>query len=123
MLYCLDYLAANLDWLQDKLAPLIEGAPARQRSRLDVLRSWPCDLAVPACTDTTSLPVCRLRVSSPSPLLPGGCYLLFDCPGQVELFTQAPSLKAVVDALAASSALRLAVVHLVDAHLATDPAK
>ena len=39
-----------------------------------------------------------LRFASPSnqPLCADGCYLLFDCPGQVELFTLHDSLLAIL---------------------------
>lgn len=118
LLFCLDYLAANLDWLVEGLAPL------------------------------------------------AGAYVLFDLPGQTELFTMHPALPAVIAALTSGKvkmgaagapegdpgqpgmavvdtsagappprpqpsappappalAWRLAAVHLLDAVLCTDPAK
>ena len=77
LLYCLDYLHANRDWLEERLRPFADA----------------------------------------------GGYFLFDCPGQVELFTSANSLKALVQHVAAAFHLRLACVHLVDAHLCTDAFK
>ncbi|GLC33726.1 hypothetical protein PLESTB_000109000 [Pleodorina starrii] len=82
LLYCMDYLAKNLDWLHEKLAPL---------EKEDY-------------------------------------YFLFDCPGQVELFTGpgvgGGSLRAVLDELGGPRwHYRLVSVQLVDAHLCTDPAK
>ncbi|NXO63937.1 GPN2 GTPase, partial [Phainopepla nitens] len=74
LLYCMDYLAANADWLRDGLR--------------------------------------RLR----------GRYLLFDCPGQVELYTHHRALKDVFARLAEWN-FRLAAVHLVDSHYCTDPGK
>jgi hypothetical protein len=57
----------------------------------------------------------------------GNAYLLIDCPGQVELFTQHEGFKQLLAALAGQGAggwgYRLAAVHLVDAHLATDASK
>ncbi|KAL4448240.1 hypothetical protein ABPG75_005459 [Micractinium tetrahymenae] len=77
LVYCMDYLERNLDWLREQLAPLeAEGA-----------------------------------------------YLLFDLPGQVELFTLHGSLRRIVDLLSRKWRYRLAVVQLVDAHLCSDPAK
>ncbi|KAL4423370.1 hypothetical protein ABPG77_004301 [Micractinium sp. CCAP 211/92] len=77
LVYCMDYLESNLDWLREQLAPLeAEGA-----------------------------------------------YLLFDLPGQVELFTLHGSLRRIVDVLTRKWRYRLAVVQLVDAHLCSDPAK
>ncbi|WIA11098.1 hypothetical protein OEZ85_011243 [Tetradesmus obliquus] len=81
MLYCMEYLAANLDWLKEKLQPLEDS----------------------------------------------NTYLLIDCPGQVELFTQHTGFKQLLAALAGQQAggwaYRLAAVHLIDAHLATDASK
>ncbi|NWT20615.1 GPN2 GTPase, partial [Vireo altiloquus] len=74
LLYCMEYLEANGDWL---------------RERLQALR---------------------------------GHYILFDCPGQVELYTHHESLKNVFGQLAKWN-FRLAAVHLVDSHYCTDPGK
>lgn len=88
----MDYLAANLDWLAARLAPLADSQT----------------------------------------------YVLFDLPGQCELFTMHPALRTVVDALTSGKggvekggtdgsspvvAWRLVAVHLLDAVLCTDPAK
>lgn len=77
LVYCMDYLESNLDWLREQLAPLEAE----------------------------------------------GTYLLFDLPGQVELFTLQGSLRRIVDVLTRRWRYRLAVVQLVDAHLCSDPAK
>eukprot|EP00878_Enallax_costatus_P013672 GHUV01014296.1.p1 GENE.GHUV01014296.1~~GHUV01014296.1.p1 ORF type:complete len:362 (+),score=111.59 GHUV01014296.1:348-1433(+) len=77
MLYCMDYLTANIDWLKEKLELL-------EKENM---------------------------------------YFLIDCPGQVELFTQHPGFKELLTKLTESWSYRLTAVHLVDAHLATDPAK
>ncbi|NXA06299.1 GPN2 GTPase, partial [Sapayoa aenigma] len=74
LLYCMEYLEANVDWLREKL---------------EVLR---------------------------------GHYVLFDCPGQVELYTHHNALKNVLAQLAKWN-FRLAAVHLVDSHYCTDPGK
>ncbi|XP_051493829.1 GPN-loop GTPase 2 isoform X1 [Apus apus] len=74
LIYCMEYLEANFDWLQEKLAT----------SR--------------------------------------GHYYLFDCPGQVELYTHHDALKNVFAQLAKWN-FRLAAVHLVDSHYCTDPGK
>ncbi|NWI79845.1 GPN2 GTPase, partial [Dryoscopus gambensis] len=74
LIYCMEYLQANADWLRD---------------RLQALR---------------------------------GHYVLFDCPGQVELYTHHEALKNVFGQLAKWN-FRLAAVHLVDSHYCTDPGK
>ena len=96
LVYCMEYVAANLDWLTAQLEQL----------------------------------------------LADGTYLLFDCPGQVELFNVHDALQKVVAHLtdklhvrcAAAAAApphslltrrahRLTCVHLVDSHLCAEPAK
>ncbi|NWI32821.1 GPN2 GTPase, partial [Sula dactylatra] len=74
LIYCMEYLEANFDWLQEKLAAF------------------------------------------------RGHYYLFDCPGQVELYTHHEALKNVFAQLAKWN-FRLAAVHLVDSHYCTDPGK
>ncbi|KXN72275.1 hypothetical protein CONCODRAFT_47812 [Conidiobolus coronatus NRRL 28638] len=49
-------------------------------------------------------------------------YIIFDSPGQAELFTHNFVIKNIVDHLAKLD-YRLACVHLVDAHYCTDPTK
>ncbi|CAD7695827.1 unnamed protein product [Ostreobium quekettii] len=77
LVYCIDFLLKNIDWLGTKLKPLEKE----------------------------------------------DCYFLFDCPGQVELFTLHESLRGIVRHLTGKSHYRLAAVHLVDAHLCSDPHK
>ncbi|XP_017258308.1 GPN-loop GTPase QQT1 [Daucus carota subsp. sativus] len=76
LVYCMDYLAKNIDWLQSKLEPLLKDH-----------------------------------------------YLLFDFPGQVELFFLHDNAKSVIMKLIKKLNLRLAAVHLIDSHLCTDPGK
>ncbi|OMO64482.1 hypothetical protein CCACVL1_21723 [Corchorus capsularis] len=74
LVYSMDYLEKNIDWLQSKLEPLLKDH-----------------------------------------------YLLFDFPGQVELFFLHSNAKNVVMKLIKKLNLRLTAVHLVDAHLCSDP--
>ncbi|CAL8354971.1 unnamed protein product [Arctogadus glacialis] len=74
LLYCMEYLEANLDWLENKLNQYSD------------------------------------------------YYFLFDCPGQVELYTHQSSLKNIFSQLSKWN-FRLASVHLVDSHYCADPAK
>lgn len=67
-----------------------------------------------AFTHTPSTPLCPAAE---------GCYLLFDLPGQVELFTLHASLRRIVDIMTRRWQFRLTAVQLVDAHLCSDPAK
>ncbi|CAM8945731.1 unnamed protein product [Rhodiola kirilowii] len=76
LVYCMDYLEKNIDWLENKLKPLLKDY-----------------------------------------------YILFDFPGQVELFFLHSSAKSVIMKLIKKLNLRLVAVHLVDAHLCSDPSK
>ncbi|CAM8935982.1 unnamed protein product [Rhodiola kirilowii] len=76
LVYCMDYLEKNIDWLEAKLKPLLKDH-----------------------------------------------YILFDFPGQVELFFLHSSAKSVIMKLIKKLNLRLVAVHLVDAHLCSDPSK
>ncbi|PWZ22727.1 GPN-loop GTPase 2 [Zea mays] len=76
LVYCMDYLEKNIDWLEEKLKPFIEDH-----------------------------------------------YLLFDFPGQVELFFLHSNARSVINKLIKKMDLRLTAVHLIDAHLCCDPGK
>ncbi|XP_078433967.1 P-loop containing nucleoside triphosphate hydrolases superfamily protein isoform X2 [Wolffia australiana] len=76
LVYCMDFLEKNIDWLQSKLQPLVKDH-----------------------------------------------YLLFDFPGQVELFFLHSNAKRVISKLTKKMDLRLTAVHLVDSHLCSDPGK
>jgi hypothetical protein len=58
-----------------------------------------------------------------SPLANRGYYLIFDCPGQAELFTHHESFANIVAKLQKEADYRLVAVHLVDSHHCTDPGK
>lgn len=75
MLYCMEYLEANLEWLE---------------TRLDALEHD---------------------------------YVVFDLPGQVELTTNHPSLKRILERLAQRRDWRFVAVHLTDATHITDAAR
>eukprot|EP00250_Pteridium_aquilinum_P015602 c22668_g1_i1 orf=148-1059(+) len=76
LVYCMDYIEKNLDWLKSKLEPLEKDH-----------------------------------------------YILFDFPGQVELFTLHSNAKNIISEMTTKWDYRLAAVHLVDAHLCCDPGK
>eukprot|EP00899_Mesostigma_viride_P010331 jgi/Mesvir1/1929/Mv22955-RA.1 len=76
LLFCMDYVSANMDWLEKRLEPIKDDH-----------------------------------------------YLLFDFPGQVELFTLADSVKKIIQILVGKWDFRLCCVHLVDAHLLSNTSK
>ncbi|KAI8644529.1 hypothetical protein BD408DRAFT_474882 [Parasitella parasitica] len=75
IMFCIEYLLKNMDWLTDKLQALGEDH-----------------------------------------------YILFDFPGQVELFTHHSAVKDILHGLEKAD-YRLVAVNMVDAHYCTDPAK
>ncbi|ADV25817.1 cytoplasmic protein [Cryptococcus gattii E566] len=79
MLYCIEFLEANFDWLVERL----DGVLAEEG---------------------------------------GNGYVVFDTPGQAELWTNHDSLKNVIEKLIKMD-YRLAAVHLSDAHYITDASK
>jgi GTPase SAR1 family protein len=57
------------------------------------------------------------------PAIPGGgIYLLFDLPGQVELYTHGHAVQRLLSKLCRVLDLRLVAVQLIDAHYCTEPA-
>nr|CAB3250617.1 GPN-loop GTPase 2 [Phallusia mammillata] len=76
LLYCMEYLEMNYDWLLQKLAQFSDR------------------------------------------------YFVFDCPGQVELYTHHASLRNVIAKLANKDCdIRMTAVHLVDSHYCSDSSK
>ena len=62
-------------------------------------------------SSTRSAPAALLQTAAE------GCYFLFDCPGQVELFTLHSSLRRVLDTLTSAWHYRLAAVQVLMASL------
>ncbi|KAG6508061.1 hypothetical protein ZIOFF_033418 [Zingiber officinale] len=99
LVYCMDYLEKNIDWLESKLKPFLD------------------DLGI--TSSNISFSSIRLNCLS----LIADHYFLFDFPGQVELFSLHSNAKNVITKLVHTLDLRLTAVHLVDAHLCCDPGK
>ncbi|KAJ1758864.1 hypothetical protein LPJ58_002577 [Coemansia sp. RSA 1591] len=76
MVYCIEYLEKNMQWLEDQLKPYVADE----------------------------------------------YYFIFDCPGQVELYTHNEAVRTVMRRLEKAD-FRLACVHLVDASYCTEAAK
>ncbi|XP_075511863.1 GPN-loop GTPase QQT1-like isoform X2 [Primulina tabacum] len=103
LIYCMDYLEKNIDWLESKLKPLLKVTSYNQNTQ--------------TCLEMTAL------LPFQDVILPDDHYLLFDFPGQVELFFLHENAKRVIMKLMKDLNLRLTAVHLVDAHLCSDPGK
>jgi GTPase SAR1 family protein len=86
LIYCMEFLEQNIEWLVEHLATLCKPTSGQQKQQ------------PPA-------------------------YLLFDLPGQVELYTHHKSVRNIIAHLTQKLDYRLCSVNLVDAYYVTDPAK
>jgi GPN-loop GTPase len=102
LIYCMETLEANFDWLEDSLQHLLE-MPPPVASELNENES-------------------ESGSGNENSRNSRDCYFLFDLPGQVELYTHHGSVRRIVERLVKSSGMRLAAVNLVDSHACTDPA-
>jgi GTPase SAR1 family protein len=74
LIYCMEYLELNIEWLQDKLDKCCKGV---------------CHIV---CHEH---PVARLTIYGQS----ADKYVLFDCPGQIELYTHHHSMRNICERL------------------------
>ncbi|BGP08977.1 hypothetical protein JCM10049v2_004830 [Rhodotorula toruloides] len=108
MLYCLEYLEANVEWLEGELERAMRGLEEEgdtfqgEDDEVDEVsggkrerRKWKRDEV----------------------------YVVFDTPGQVELSTNHGSLKRIIEALQKRMSFRLAAVHLMDSTHILDASK
>ncbi|GAA5853315.1 hypothetical protein JCM9279_003356 [Rhodotorula babjevae] len=112
MLYCLEYLEANLDWLDaelDRALTALEAAGPRAAAGEDG-------------DDDELDPVSGGR-REPRRWRRDEMYVVFDTPGQVELSTNHDSLKHILEHLRKRAGFRLAAVHLMDASHILDAPK
>lgn len=101
-LYCIEYLEKNVDWLIQELKRVME----EQR------QGTTGQMAGQAESEARMGPVSA-----------GFEYLIFDLPGQVELSTNHPALKRILETLEKQLALRFVAVHLTDATHITDASR
>lgn len=92
----MDDIESNMDWLKEQLQPLIAGQQMHQLSFLDNCCAEPG-------ARIAHLRSCRRNVAGAvidrwivSVVSAEDCYLLFDCPGQVELFTLHDALNKIL---------------------------
>ena len=78
LLYCMSYLAQNMDWLREQLQPL-------QQSKVTLPKNF---RTLQAGSSLTA-----------HPQTTGNTFLIFDCPGQLELYTFDQAFKRVVETL------------------------
>lgn len=102
MLYCIEYLEKNLDWLIQELNRVIDDQ--RQGKTGQVAGHGDQETSI-------------------GPVSAGFEYLIFDLPGQVELSTNHPALKRILEALEKQLGLRFVAVHLTDATHITDASR
>lgn len=94
LLYCMEFLEQNMDWLKEKMDPLIQGAT--KHCRLNTFQ-LACGISLP-CSYLTCIAQ-KLRLALKPSFSAEGCYILIDCPGQVELFTLHESLPHIVQVM------------------------
>jgi len=82
LIYCMEYLLAHFQWLEDKISALVED------DRNDTIAH----------------------------------YIIFDCPGQVELYTHYNCVMELIQKLSQRFDTRLCCVHLVDSFYCCQPA-
>lgn len=107
LLYCFDYLEKNYDWLQVKFYHIWYMRTHRVRTAGKHSASL-CEMS--GCLQE------KLQ-----PHLKANKYLLFDCPGQAELFMCHGSFKSLVQTIAGKWHVNLTALQLVDSHLCTTP--
>ena len=105
LMYAMNYLETNIDWLLNGIKGLVE--PPTDPPRSGQGDSQPN-------TEGSSQ-----ELTNP--------YIIFDCPGQIELYTHDESFRKIVAKLTnrreTNIDLRLVAVYLVDAHYCNDAAK
>jgi hypothetical protein len=100
LVFCMEYLEKNLDWLQDRLKELLETTERRTEAKEKGGEESEEEAATTTGVDAD--------------------FILFDCPGQVELFAMHGSFRRMVDLLTRTLDLRLVCVHCVDVQLCSD---
>lgn len=112
MIHCIETLNDNYGWLYDQLVMLIEGAIKQQQQQDESAGK-----SEPSSADTShGQGVDELRKKP---------YLIFDCPGQSEIFTHHKAMRDIIRKLTANKGkhfdLRLVCMNLCDAYYARDP--
>lgn len=102
MLYCIEYLEKNVDWLIQELKRVMDEQGQGKTGQL-------------AGHGDQETPI--------GPVSAGFEYLIFDLPGQVELSTNHPALKRILETLEKQLGLRFVAVHLTDATHITDASR
>ena len=102
MLYCIEYLEKNVDWLIQELKRVMDEQRQGKTGQI-------------AGRGDQETPI--------GPVSSGFEYLIFDLPGQVELSTNHPALKRILATLEKQLGLRFVAVHLTDATHITDASR
>eukprot|EP00475_Leptophrys_vorax_P044969 TRINITY_DN9201_c0_g1_i1.p1 TRINITY_DN9201_c0_g1~~TRINITY_DN9201_c0_g1_i1.p1 ORF type:complete len:288 (-),score=72.59 TRINITY_DN9201_c0_g1_i1:32-895(-) len=77
LMYCMEFLRENMEWLKDKCKPFLES----------------------------------------------GCTLVFDCPGQIELYSHHTAMKAMFAEMQKNWGISLVAVQMIDSHHIVDASK
>lgn len=115
LVQCIEILNENFGWLYDQIKILLDKEDKHMKERRELLRKEAGD-----CTDKVDD-----ETESPFNDRP---YLLFDCPGQSELYTHSTSMKEIISKLTSNKCknhfdLRLVCMNLCDAYHVSDLGK
>ncbi|PWZ03163.1 hypothetical protein BCV70DRAFT_197401 [Testicularia cyperi] len=114
MLYCIEYLEKNIDWLLAELRRVMH----EQRAGKTGQTTFGVDAH--SAASSSSGDADQVAVG---PVGEGSEYLIFDLPGQVELSTNHPSLRRILTVLEKELSLRFVAVHMTDATHITDASR
>jgi Conserved hypothetical ATP binding protein len=113
LVYCMEYLEAHVGEVAEMIKERVLGRIAAASSASEQEAS--ASSAPTLGGDEEATPDGRHRGY-------GGIYLLFDLPGQVELYTHGRAVQRLLSKLGTVLDLRLVAVQLIDAHYCTEPA-
>ena len=109
LIFCMEYLEKNLDWLEDRIRGVSVAAAEVEKG---------------ASEGGASSSAAAAAGSQPDQKTPcNQAYFIFDLPGQVELFINHESLKNIINRITKSLQMRFCAVHLVDSSHCTDPSR
>lgn len=125
LVYCMEYLEKNMDWLHDRLEELQESVDVSDdvvKNSGEVADDNPFNAYGVSNTTTNDDANDDQRMKQMRKQLFDHSYFLFDCPGQIELYTNHDCVKNIADSLQKWN-YRICAVHLVDSHYCSDASK
>lgn len=124
LMYAMNYLEANLDWLLNGIKNLPNQSDSHPINESNQSEKQPTSEPEKQSTNESNQSNCHQnRTESTDP--ERNPYIIFDCPGQIELYTHDESFRKIVRKLTdrREADFRLVAVYLVDAHYCNDGGK